>query len=232
MHQGGAPQRERQPDKARSHIDPKVAQQLPSGWAAELRDTVKPGSLDRAAALVASALEAYAADEYLKAATILEQVKQISSRSGRVRETLGLAYYHADHWQEAARELLAARRMTGSSAQNHVIADAYRALGRPERSLEICDEVRRDAVDPEVWAEVTIVAASALADQGKLEQALARLTRAELEPKAVEPHHLRLWYVRADLLERMGRRADAKRGWDRIMAEDPAFFDVAERARS
>lgn len=177
-------------------------------------------------------MEAYAADEFLKAATVLEQVKSLSARSGRVRETLGLAYYHAERWQEAARELLAARRMTGSSAQNHVIADAYRALGRPERALEICDEVRRDEVDPEIWAEVTIVAASALADQGKLEQALARLTRAELEPKAVEPRHLRLWYVKADLLERMGRRAEAKREWDRIMAEDPAFFDVAERVRS
>lgn len=149
-----------------------------------------------------------------------------------MRELLGLCYYHAGKWQEAARELLTFRRMTGSLEQNHVIADCYRALGRPERALEVCDEVSRKDVSSEIWAEVTIVAASALNDSGEPTKALARLMRADLTPKSVEPFHLRLWYVQADTLEKLDRSAEARKVWERILAEDPEFFDVSDRARS
>jgi tetratricopeptide (TPR) repeat protein len=149
-----------------------------------------------------------------------------------VRELLGLAFYREGRYREALAELLAFRRITGSLEQNHVIADCYRALGRPERALEICGEVTADRVPPEVWAEVLIVAASTLADRGELDGALATLARADLDPEEVKPHHLRLWYVRSDLLERAGFTSEARAGWERILAEDPDFFDAAERLAS
>jgi tetratricopeptide (TPR) repeat protein len=116
--------------------------------------------------------------------------------------------------------------------QNHVIADCYRALGRPDRALEICHEVTPGLVSPEIWSEVLIVAAATLAEQGDYERALAQLARADLKPPEVKPHHLRLWYVRADLLEKAGRFKEAKSIWERISAEDPNFFDVSRRLKS
>lgn len=183
-------------------------------------------------ALVSKALEAFDAEDYRRAASLAEEAKGHASRSGRVRETLGLALYHSDRWQDALRELLTFRRLTGSVGQNHVIADCYRALGRPERALEVCGEVSPEAMPPELWAEVVIVGASALADQGEVVRALAHLALADLEPRQVEPQHLRLWYVRADLLERAGRGEEAQAVWWRIFNEDPEFFDVGERVRA
>ena len=43
------------------------------------------------------------------------------------------------------------------------------------------------------------------------------------------PHHLRVWYVMADVLERSGRRSEAADRFRRIMEHDPDAFDVAER---
>ncbi|HVE76350.1 MAG TPA: hypothetical protein VND22_06240 [Actinomycetota bacterium] len=200
---------------------------LDGAWLAELKSTSRDP--DKAAAIVAKALEAYVAGDHSRATTLSEEAKAAASRSPRVRELLGLSYYHTGQWQEATRELLTFRRMTASPSQNHVIADCYRALGRADRAIEICSEVQPPDVTPEVWTEVVIVAASAIADKGDLRRAIGHLAKGELEPKSVEPHHLRLWYVRSDLLEKSGRREEAVAGWERIAAEDPEFFDIDER---
>ena len=144
-------------------------------------------------------------------------------------ELLGLAYYRLGKWKEALRELLTYRRATNSTDQNHVIADLYRAQGRPDRALEVTAEVRSDKTSPELWAETMIVAAGALADKEDLRGALAMLNRVDLNPDEVESYHLRLWYVLGDLLERSGRRQEATEQWERIAAEDPDFFDVQQR---
>lgn len=180
-------------------------------------------------ALVTKALESFGEGDYARASSLAKQAKARAPRSGRLRELLGLAHYHSGNWNEAASELLTYRRLTGDIDQNHVIADCYRAAGRFDRALEVCNEVDRTRVSDEVWTEVTIVAAGALADQGDINQALARLARGELKPAAVEPHHLRLWYVRADLLERSGRRQEAKDLWEMILGEAGEFYDVDER---
>ncbi len=180
-------------------------------------------------ALVTKALEAFGENDYARASSLAKQAKTRAPRSGRLRELLGLAYYHSGNWTEAASELLTYRRLTGDIDQNHVIADCYRAAGRFDRALEVCDEVDRTRVSDEVWTEVTIVAAGALADKGDIDQALTRLARGELKPAAVEPHHLRLWYVRADLLDRSGRQQEAKELWELILGEAGEFYDVDER---
>ena len=77
--------------------------------------------------------------------------------------------------------------------------------------------------------EGRIVAAGALADQGKLEQAIKLLERAPGTPKRILPHHLRLWYSLADLHERAGDIPAARALFRKISAQDPSFVDVAER---
>lgn len=212
--------------------EPQDIHGLSREWVDELRNTVRPGQFDQATALVSKSLESFAAEDYQRASSLAERAKASAQRSGRVRELLGLALYHAGNYREAVRELLTYRRLTGLVDQNHVIADCYRALGRPERALEVCHEVAPERVSPEIWAEVLIVSASTLADQGDLERALAQTDRGELKPGKIEPYHLRLWYVRADLLERAARHREAAALWERISAEDPQFFDVAERLRA
>jgi tetratricopeptide (TPR) repeat protein len=205
--------------------------ELSREWLAELRETAKVGQAERVGVLVDKALAAFGDGDFARAGSLAGEAKGFAPRSGRVRELLGLALYHTGRWGEALRELLTFRRLTNSLEQNHLIADCYRATGRPEKALEACAEVAETQVGPELWAEVVIVAASTLADGGEYERALAYLARTEVEPAQVEAYHLRLWYVRAGVLERMGRAEEAQTVWRRIAAEDPGFFDVGEKLR-
>lgn len=64
----------------------------------------------------------------------LEHARYAKAKASRVpivREALGLVAYHTGNWAEALSELRAVRRMTRSEAHIAVIADAERALGRP-----------------------------------------------------------------------------------------------------
>jgi tetratricopeptide (TPR) repeat protein len=204
---------------------------LSEGWASELRGTVRPQRFQQVASSVKKALDAYAAGDFDKAVRLAEEAKADAPRSGRVRELLGLSYYRAERWHDALRELLTYKRFTGRKDQNHVIADCYRADGRYDKAFQIINEVSPNMVSPEVWSELMIVAASILSETGDIEKALYQLIRADTKPQKVETHHLRLWYVRADLLERAGRTKEAQRDWEAIYAEDPDFFDVGSRLR-
>lgn len=177
------------------------------------------------------AVEAYSNDDLDEAVRLGEQSKHLALRAPSIREFLGLTYYAQGRWKEAARELAAFRRLTGSTAQNHLIADCYRAMGRPEKSLEYTDEVSRKAVGDEVFYEVQIVAAGATADLGHVEHAIARLEKLDLEPKTAAEHHLRAWYVLADLLERAGRFTQAKTWFEAVATSDPGLTDADERAQ-
>src|SRR5205807_499634 len=63
-----------------------------------------------------------------------------AGRVGMVREAAGLAAYHAGEWAEALSELRAARRMSNGPGHVAVMADCERALGRPERAIELARE--------------------------------------------------------------------------------------------
>jgi tetratricopeptide (TPR) repeat protein len=120
--------------------------------------------------------------------------------------------------------------MTGSSDQNHLIADCYRALGRPEEAVPLADEVLRDRGAPdEAKAEAVIVAASALADRERYVEALALLARARTREDLARDYTLRLWYVRGDILEKAGRTEEAAEEFRKIMRHDTGAFDTAER---
>lgn len=196
----------------------------------ELRATARPGKGDLLVKVFADAAGAYLDDDYDEAIRQGEQAKHMALRAVAPRELLGLAYYRAGRWQEAARELAAFRRLSGTPDQNPTLADCYRALEKPQRAVELCNEVTA-ASGPETYYEANIVAAGALADLGRLDEAIARLEALELQPENAEEHHLRAWYALADLLERRGRFTQAREWFEAVASADPEATDAPQRAR-
>ncbi|PXY19712.1 hypothetical protein BAY60_31565 [Prauserella muralis] len=157
--------------------------------------------------------------------------KTKASRIPVVREAAGLAAYHAGNWSEALTELRAVRRMTRTDAHVAVIADAERALGRPERALDIAKETDSSTLPKEVAVELRIVAAGARRDLGQLDAAVVALQGDDLDPRNPQPWSARLFYAYADNLAAAGRRDEAVR-WFLNAAEADAEeeTDAAERA--
>ena len=203
---------------------------LPNDVVAELHATARPGKGEILVKVFADAAAAFAAEDFREASTLAEQAKHIALRAAAPRELLGLAYYHLEQWNDAAKELAAFRRLSGSKDQNPVLADCYRALKRPDRAIELCDEVRPGEVADAIYYEAQIVAAGAEADTGRVDDAIARLERLELNPEVAEAHHLRAWYVLGDLLAKKGKFTQARDLFDAIAAADPDATDAPERA--
>jgi tetratricopeptide (TPR) repeat protein len=176
------------------------------------------------------AIELLERDDPKAAAAEAEKAKALAPRSAAVREVLGLASYGLGRWQDALTELKAYKRISGRPDQNHLIADSLRGLGRPQEAVPLAEEaIRAKGVPNEAKAEAVIVAASALADQGRFAEALAFLSRAKTRADVAEDYTLRLWYVKGDILERAGRRSEAADEFRRVVRHDPAAFDAAER---
>jgi tetratricopeptide (TPR) repeat protein len=202
---------------------------LPRDVVEEVRRTARPGQGDEALRHLGRATELLARGDTRQGSKEAERTKALAPRSGAAREVLGLAYYGAERWREALRELQAYRRMTGRADQNHLIADSYRALGSPEKAVPLAEEALRARIPEESKAEAAIVAASALADLGRFEEGLALLHRLPTSPEVGRPHDLRVWYVTGSILARAGRREDAVREFRRILRFDQTAFDTAER---
>ena len=145
------------------------------------------------------------------------------SKGGRiavVRETVGLVAYRAGEWAEAIAELRAARRMSGGPGQLPVIADCERALGHPEKAIELSRSAEAADLDPGSAAELRIVVAGARADLGQLDAALAHLEGA-LGTDADEAFSARRFYAYADLLLQANRRAEAVDWFMKAAEADP-----------
>jgi tetratricopeptide (TPR) repeat protein len=209
---------------------PGPAEALPRAIQEELRRTAPAGKARDAIARLGRAIELLDRDDPKAAAAEAEKAKAIVSRAASVREVLGLAYYGLGRWQDAVTELKAYKRLSGRPDQNHLIADSLRGLGKPQEAVPLAEEaIRAKGVPNEAKAEAVIVAASALADQGRFAEALAFLGRARTKEDVAEPYTLRLWYVRGDILERAGRRAEAAQEFGKVVRHDTSAFDAAER---
>jgi tetratricopeptide (TPR) repeat protein len=149
-----------------------------------------------------------------------------------VHELAGLASYRAGRWSQAITELEAARAISPSVALLPVLADCYRALRRWDEVEAIWQEVRTASPAHEIAAETRIVVAGSLADRGDLKAAIKLLSGATRIPKHVRDHHMRQWYVLADLYDRAGDTVAAAR-WFRTLADiDPTYVDVVDRLRA
>jgi hypothetical protein len=132
-----------------------------------------------------------------------------ASRIAVVREAAGITAYHAGEWAEALSELRAARRMGGGPGHLAVMADIERALGRPERALDLSRGPEVRELDRAESIELLIVAAGARRDLGELDAAVISLQVPELDPARRDPWSARLFYAHADNLLAAGRESDA-----------------------
>jgi hypothetical protein len=85
--------------------------------------------------------------------------RRLAPRVASVREAVGLAAYHAGSWQSAIAELRTYHRITGRQTHLAVIADCERALGRPERAVDLYRAANLDKLNPDEAIELLIVAA-------------------------------------------------------------------------
>jgi hypothetical protein len=153
-----------------------------------------------------------------------------ASRIAVVREAAGIAAYHAGEWSEALGELRAARRMGGGPGHLAVMADIERALGRPERALDLTRGPEVGELDRAETIELAIVGAGARRDLGELEAAVVGLQIPELDPDRREPWSARLFYAYADNLLAAGREAEALQWFVHAEdADDNGETDAGER---
>ena len=132
-----------------------------------------------------------------------------ASRIAIVREAAGITAYHAGEWAEALAELRAARRMGGGPGHLAVMADIERAMGRPERAIELARGPEARELARSAQIELAIVVAGARRDLGELDAAVVALQVPELEASRRDPWSVRLFYAYADNLLAAGRESDA-----------------------
>ncbi len=157
--------------------------------------------------------------------------KTKASRIPVVREAAGLVAYQAGEWAEALSELRAVKRMTHDDTHVAVIADAERALGRPERALDIAKETDVDRLPKDVAVELRIVTAGARRDLGQVDAAVVQLQGPDLDPEQPHPWSARLFYAYADNLAAAGRTDEAVRWFlHAAEADTDDDTDAAERA--
>jgi tetratricopeptide (TPR) repeat protein len=195
----------------------------------DIRATAPPLALDDVVKAVGVATEALEQGDLPRATELLLWAKATAPRTATVREALGVTHYAAGRFADAHSELLAYRRLSGAQDQNHLLADCARAAGRADKVRDYVEEMLDTDVDPARAAEALIVLASDRADRGDLDGGLETLQRADLDPEKVQPWHPRVWYVAADLCERLGRSDDAREYFEAILAVDEEFGDVEER---
>lgn len=178
---------------------------------------------------LARAADAFARDHERDAVRTLRPLRDALPESPSVRELLGLSLYRDGKFTAAAKELEEYVRMSGSVDQHPVLMDCYRAQRRWKRIDDLWRELAATSPPPELATEGRIVAAGALADRGRVTDALRLLGRREGKITRPRDYHLRLWYALGDLEERAGNLPRARALFDRVRSHDPAFADIAER---
>jgi tetratricopeptide (TPR) repeat protein len=164
----------------------------------------------------------------------LEHARFVRTRAARVpvvREAAGVVAYRAGEWAEALSELRAARRLGGGPGLLAMMADCERALGRPERALELARSAQARELAPEDAVELRIVAAGARRDLGQPDAAVIALQGPDLDIRRRDPWSARLFYAYADSLVATGRFDEAARWFVAAAdADEDGETDAAERA--
>ncbi len=153
-----------------------------------------------------------------------------ASRVAVVREACGEAAYAAGEYAEALSELRAAKRMNGAIDYLPVMADCERALGRPQKALDLARDPKVADLPQALRAEMTIVEAGARRDMGDVDAALRTLENAPLQSRSRDDWVVRIRYAYADTLLAAGRRDDAVAWFHRTVGADgEGITDAAER---
>jgi tetratricopeptide (TPR) repeat protein len=176
--------------------------------------------------LVATSL----AEDPDRALQYAKKARGLAARVGVVRETCAIAAYQAGDWSSALAEFRAARRLTGRSTYLPLMADCERALGRPDRALELVASKEAEAADQQTRIELRIVESGIRRDQGLLDAAVVALQVPELTDGRVRPAFARLYYAYADALLQAGRAEEARAWFGRAASADvDGDTDAAQR---
>ena len=154
-------------------------------------------------------------------------------RAGRVpaaREALGVVAYRKGEWARALAEFRTVRRLSGSSHLLPLMVDCERALGRPERALELAASPEAKTLEQSERVELAIVVSGIRRDLGDHAVAAAGLEIPELAGSAHKPWAGRLRYAYAEALLALGDRAAARDWFARAVDADvDGATDAAER---
>ena len=205
-------------------VDPEVV--------AEIHDAVDPRRAARLSERLASAAAALDRERFDEARRMVAPLVRELPQVAAVHEVNGLASYRTGRWKQAAQSLELARQLHPDPTMLPVLADCYRALKRWKDVDTVWADIRASSPPHDVIAEGRIVMAGSLADRGELKQAIDLMSAATKPPKRVRDHHLRQWYVLADLYDRAGDTVAASRWFREIAQRDPAFSDVRDRLRT
>ena len=213
----------------------------------ELPDDVAPGELDKLARMELKTLTKenaeWVARHLAMAARLIEQdpalahlhAMSAARRAGRiaiVRETLAITAYEVGDFALALRELRTFRRISGSNEEVPLMVDCERALGRPDRALELGRSIDRATLSVPSQVALAIAMSGARLDQGDTEAALAELEIAQLDPRTAFSWSADLFAAYATVLEDLGREDEAGKWYllaDRAQsALDPDGDDFVE----
>ena len=217
---GGSGRRDR-PDP---EVDPEVV--------AEIHAALDPQRAARLSERLASASAALDRERFEEARRMVTPLVRELPQVAAVHEVNGLASYRLGRWKQASQSLELARQLKPDPALLPVLADSYRAQKRWSDVDSVWRDVKAASPQHEIMAEARMVVAGALADRGELAEAIELMESAAQPPKRVRDHHLRQWYVLADLYDRAGDTVSATRWFEQIARREPSFGDVRERLRS
>jgi hypothetical protein len=120
--------------------------------------------------------------------------------------------------------------MGGGPGHLAVMADIERALGRPERAIDLARGPESRELGRAEAIELAIVAAGARRDLGEVDAAVVGLQLPELDPANREPWSARLFYAYADNLAAAGREPEAVQWFVHAAdADDAGETDAAVR---
>ena len=131
-------------------------------------------------------------------------------RIASVRESLGITAYLVGDFQLALRELRTFRRISGSNDEIALMVDCERGIGRPDKALELGRSVDKSTLPDVVQAALAVAMSGARLDQGQPELALAELEIPQLDPNTAYSYSPDLFFAYAEVLDELGRAAEAK----------------------
>jgi len=204
------------------------------GLSADARAAVNEQARDprRADKLVERLAQAHAAldgERFDEARRIGVSLQRELPAVAAVHQVIGLASYRSGRWAQAITALEVAQTLSPTVELLPVLADAYRAKRRWADVDRIWLQVRELSPAQDVMAEARIVAAGAQADRGDLTAALHTMAPTATVPRRVRDHHLRQWYVLADLYDRAGDPVQAVKWFGAVAEHDADFVDVRTR---